>query len=78
MVIKANPADVELIREHRDDWVRSLEGMEKLLIREDPQISRGGCIVETQIGDVDAQVEERLGKLKSALIDAIRKGNDSE
>ena len=74
VAIRVNPADLEVVREHRNDWLESLEGIDQLLIDGDPGISLGGCIVESAKGDVDAQVEERLEKLKHALEDAIRQG----
>ena len=72
VVLKVNPEDLDVVRRHRSDWLESLEGLEQLLIEGDEGISRGGCIVETPKGDVDAQVEERLERLRSVLSEAIR------
>lgn len=38
-----------------------------LELRGDPSITRGGCIVESNIGDLDARVETRLTLLAAAL-----------
>ena len=77
VVIKINPEDAEVIRENQDHWLRTHQ-VDKPVIKEDPTVNRGGCIVETQTGDVDAQIEEQMSKLRAALVDAIRSGNDSE
>ena len=77
VVIKINPEDAEVIRENQDHWLRAHQ-VDKPVIKEDPTVNRGGCIVETQTGDVDAQIEEQMSKLRAALVDAIRSGNDSE
>ena len=72
VVIKVHPDDLDTVRRHRNDWLESLEGMEKLIIEADPGISRGGCIVETPVGDVDAQIEERLKRLRTVLEETLR------
>ena len=77
VTIRINPEDAQVIRENQDHWLRT-HLTDKPVIKEDPEISRGGCIVETQTGDVDAQIEEQMSKLKAALLDAIRSGNNSE
>ena len=77
VVIRINPEDAEVIRENHDHWLRTHQ-LDKPVIKEDPSVTRGGCVVETQTGDVDGQVEEQMLKLRSALVDAIRSGNESE
>lgn len=78
VVIRVNPEDLEVVRRHRNDWLESLEGIEQLLIEGDADISRGGCVVETPKGDVDAQIEERLERLRTALVEGIRSGDEEE
>ncbi len=78
VVVKVHPDDLETVRRHRNDWLESLEGIEQLLIEGDSGISRGGCVVETPKGDVDAQIEERLERLRAVLIDEIRSEGEAE
>ena len=78
VVIKVHPDDLETVRRHRNDWLESLESMEQLIIEGDSEISRGGCVIETPVGDVDAQIEERLEKLRTVLMEEIRAGDEDE
>jgi flagellar biosynthesis/type III secretory pathway protein FliH len=73
VIIRVNPDDLEAVRRHRNDWLESLESIDHLLIESEPTVSKGGCIIETPIGDVDAQIEERLNRVRSALIEDLRK-----
>ena len=73
MIIRVNPDDLEAVRRHRNDWLESLESIDHLLIESDPTVTRGGCVVETPIGDVDAQIEERLDRVRNALLEDLRK-----
>ena len=73
VTIRVNPDDLEAVRRHRNDWLQSLESIDHLLIESEPSVSRGGCIVETPIGDVDAQIEERLERLRIVLLEEINR-----
>lgn len=72
VTLKVNPRDLDSVREHRKDWIEAVEGMGTLSIEADPDLSRGGCVLETDAGDVDARIEERLAMLHSALIEELR------
>lgn len=78
VIIKVHPDDLEVVRNHRNDWLESLEGIQQLIVESDSTIALGGCIVETPIGDVDAQIEERLERLRLALIEEIRCGDETK
>jgi flagellar biosynthesis/type III secretory pathway protein FliH len=73
VIIRVNPDDLEAVRRHRNDWLESLESIDHLLIESEPSVSRGGCVVETPIGDVDAQIEERLERLRNILLEEINR-----
>ena len=72
VVVKVHPDDLDVVRRHRGDWLEALEGIEQLTIEGDAEITRGGCILETPKGDVDAQIEERLDRLQVTLTEQIR------
>ena len=72
VVIRVHPDDLELVRNHREEWQREFEQIESLLIEADDTIGQGGCLVETPSGDIDAQIESRLDKLKIALMEAVQ------
>lgn len=65
-----------LLRVHPDDarWLeanqaalRQLCGDSQLELRSDPTLTRGGCMIESNLGDLDARVETRLTLLAAAL-----------
>ncbi len=67
ILIRINPQHVEEIKTHRNEYTSSVEGIENLEIIGDRRVSPGGCVVETNTGnivaDLDAQLEEIRGKL---------------
>jgi flagellar biosynthesis/type III secretory pathway protein FliH len=64
VVLYANPVDAEALSAHLKD-----SGFEPCTaeIREDPTLGRGDLRLQTDIGNIDAQLSPRLERLASAL-----------
>ncbi|MES2793176.1 MAG: FliH/SctL family protein [Planctomycetota bacterium] len=71
IVLRLNPTDVAEIETHSADWQQLLATPVSLKIIADPQITRGGCLVETPQGEIDGRIETQLARLASELM-----GND--
>jgi flagellar assembly protein FliH len=53
-----NPEDAEMVRASIADF--SVEHGGELTVREERRIERGGCVVRTQAGEIDAQITAQL------------------
>jgi type III secretion protein L len=73
LVLRVNPSDAQLLREERKALMDLLGRAGEIAVREDPAVARGGCVVETEHGMVDAQLETQLQMLKEALTGVRRK-----
>merc|ERR1712098_797720 len=60
--IRVNPDDVEKLDPHRDEFYSLMAQLERLDIVEDQEISRGGCIVLSNLGKIDLRLETQLRK----------------
>ncbi|MBI2876002.1 MAG: hypothetical protein HYY20_03900 [Candidatus Tectomicrobia bacterium] len=65
--IRVNPADLEALTAHRDQLLDPSDGARGLQIEEDSSIARGGCLVESSLGEVDARIERQMEILETAL-----------
>lgn len=65
--IRVNPADVERLRDHRDDLMALFEGLHAVEILEDRRVGIGGAQIETDTGTVDARIESQLGEVHRLL-----------
>jgi flagellar assembly protein FliH len=72
VTVKVNPKNLDAAREARKEWTESIEGIGTLMLEADPSVSPGGCVLETEAGDVDARIEERLAMLHTALLEELR------
>ncbi len=68
--LKLNPIDQkELVENSRELFNTS--AFTKIKIEGDERIERGGCLIETEIGNVDARISTQLLELKKQLEDNI-------
>jgi type III secretion protein L len=72
LVLKVNPEHVELLRQstHR---LQDLLGTDcHIRVVGTPSVASGGCIIESELGVIDAQMETQLRCLEDALMRAAR------
>lgn len=68
--IRVNFADLELTTAHKDEIIKMMESLRKVNIFEDSRIDRGGCIIETDVGAIDARISTQLKEIEEAIRDA--------
>ena len=55
VTVRVNPADLERMREHRDELI-AIGDIRNLRVVEDQRVDRGGVVVETDAGTIDARI----------------------
>jgi flagellar assembly protein FliH len=55
---------------------REFEFLKAVKFEGDEAVTEGGCILETNYGEIDSRVEQRVEKLWEALVEAIPKVKD--
>ncbi len=69
VTIRVNLADLQLASEHTKDFVAMAENAKHIQIVEDTTIDRGGCIIETDFGEIDARISSQLHELEEKILD---------
>lgn len=67
MKIRINPQDYRYMMEVKNDFLQSFHGLSKVEFEEDASIKRGGAIVETMFGEVDARIESQLKEIQAVM-----------
>jgi flagellar assembly protein FliH len=67
IVLRLNPADAQFIQSHPDKAVPVKKGRQGVELLKDPSITRGGCVVETAFGGIDATMETQFDQIVSLL-----------
>ena len=68
MKIRLNPQDFRYMMEVKKDFLQSFEGIRNIVFEEDASIKKGGAVVETMFGEVDARLESQLKEIQSAML----------
>jgi flagellar biosynthesis/type III secretory pathway protein FliH len=71
VTVLVHPADLELVRDAMDSVRASLGGIEHCEVQAERRVSRGGAIVRTPDGDVDARVEIKLQRAREVVETAL-------
>jgi flagellar assembly protein FliH len=69
IIIRVNMVDVRLTSEHIKDFIRLTEGAASIQVQEDSSIDQGGCVIETDFGEIDARISSQLAELESKILE---------
>jgi flagellar biosynthesis/type III secretory pathway protein FliH len=67
IVILVNPDDLALVREGMGEIAGQLGGIEHVDVQEERRVARGGTVVRTTIGEVDARISTKLDRARAAV-----------
>jgi flagellar assembly protein FliH len=67
ITVLVNPADLELVAGAMEELRASLGGIEHMVVEAERRVARGGCVVRTQDGDVDAGVDTKLARAREVI-----------
>ncbi len=69
VIIRVNLEDVELTSEHVKDFMRMVENVKSITVVEDSSVDRGGCVIETDFGQIDARISSQLHEIEERIIE---------
>lgn len=72
VVVEVHPDHEPLIRGRIEALRSSQDGLQEIRIAPNPAIPPGGCVVQTEIGIIDAKLETQLKCLEQALLRSAR------
>ena len=67
VTVLVHPADLEAVREAADALVAGLGGIESLDVQAERRVTRGGALVRTREGEVDATLETKLARARDVV-----------
>jgi flagellar assembly protein FliH len=69
IIIRVNIADLKLTTTHTKDFISLVEGVKSVQVVEDPTVDEGGCIIETDFGEIDARISSQLAELETKILE---------
>ncbi|MDR0553773.1 MAG: flagellar assembly protein FliH [Treponema sp.] len=69
IIVRVNMADLKLTTEHTKDFIQLVEGAKGFQVVEDSSVDQGGCIIETDFGEIDARIASQLTELETKILE---------
>ena len=71
VVIRVNLADLNLTTEHTRDFMDRFENIKSITVLEDSSVDRGGCVIETDFGQIDARISAQLKEIEDSILEMM-------
>lgn len=69
VVIRVNLEDVKMTSDHINDFMRMVENVRTITVMEDTSVDKGGCIIETDFGQIDARISNQFKEIEEKILD---------
>lgn len=69
VIIRVNIEDLKLTSEHTGEFIKRVEAVQGITVIEDSSVDKGGCVVETDFGAIDARIASQLGELENKILE---------
>lgn len=74
ITIRVSSSDFKIVNENRDFWAPVNERLKNISIEQDDHIERGGCMVESSSGMVDARIGVQLDSITEMIETTLQNG----
>jgi flagellar assembly protein FliH len=72
VTVHLHPTDYSFILERRAELAQGADEGRDIVLLADKAIDRGGCLVETECGDIDARIEEEFREVERSFFEGIK------
>lgn len=69
VTIRVNMDDVKITTENISNFIRQVESVQGITVVEDGTVDKGGCIIETDFGSIDARISSQLAELEAKILE---------
>jgi flagellar assembly protein FliH len=73
--IKMNPADLQFINETKYRLSDLIADVNNVTLEAEENIQSGGCVIETDLGEIDARIEKQLQAVEESFRETMDKTN---
>lgn len=69
VVIRVNMVDLKITSEHMKELTDRIERVGNVSLLEDATVDPGGCIIETDFGEIDARISSQLQEIEDKILE---------
>jgi len=78
VIIRVNLADLKTVSQHKEEIVKAIERVGNITVAEDTTVDVGGCIIETDFGEIDARIASQLREIEDRILELMPISNRSK
>lgn len=67
VTVRVHPDDLDTVQQRMDDIMKPYPGIKYIDVVSDSRLDRDGCILETEVGVVDASLDVQLATIQTSL-----------
>jgi len=71
VAIRVNLLDLDLTTEHVRDFMKMAENVKSVTVLEDSSVDKGGAIIETDFGQIDARIFSQLREIEEKILELV-------
>jgi len=71
VIVRVNMADLKITSERVQDFLKQVENVSAISVMEDTTVDKGGCIIETDFGQVDARISSQLNEIEEKIVELM-------
>ena len=68
VILKLNPKDYDIVKDYEDEFAFALSDIKNFKFEANEKITRGGYLIETDSGEIDARLEIKISELEKLLM----------
>lgn len=76
VIVHVSPLQIEFLETLKAEGKREFEFLKKVKMEPSDSVSEGGCVIQTNYGEIDARFEERVNKLWAAISESLYRVKD--
>ena len=69
VMLHVNMEDLKVSATNVEEFIKRVENVEEITVVEDSTVEKGGCIVETDFGAIDARISSQLSELEEKIME---------
>lgn len=71
VAIRVNLADLDLTTENVQSFMKMVENVKSIVVLEDTSVDKGGCVIETDFGQIDARISSQLKEIEEKILELV-------
>lgn len=75
--VRVHPTQVQLIENARSQFADLVTNTESIIFESDQSLTPGGCLIETNFGDIDARLETQFRVIEEALAKEFQSAHEN-